>query len=403
MTSNECLYPDGGREVKLGDFIDVKHGYAFKGRYITDEANNNILATPGNFHIGGGFKSLKFKYFTGEIPQDYVLKENDIIVTMTDLSKNGDTLGYSAKIPKSHEDEVYLHNQRIGLLEFKREDVNRDFIFWLMRTSEYHCFIVGAASGTSIKHTSPTTIREYKFLLPPLPEQKAIAEVLSSLDDKIDLLHRQNKTLEDMAQTLFRKWFIEDADERWEEKSLDKIANYLNGLACQKYPPDNTDDRLPVLKIKELREGISENSDWVTSKVADKYIVECGDVIFSWSGSLMLKIWDGINCVLNQHLFKVTSQIYPLWFCYFWTKYHLQKFIDIADSKATTMGHIKRGDLSSSQVLVPTDDELRKMSQKITPTIEKIVLNHEQIRTLESLRDTLLPKLMSGTVRVKFN
>lgn len=137
---------------------------------------------------------------------------------MTDLSKDGDTLGYSAKVPRSN-GKNYLHNQRIGLIQFLSNEIDKDFIYWLMRTKDYQGFIVGAASGTSIRHTSPTTIREYQFLKPPLPEQRAIASVLSSLDDKIDLLHRQNKTLEAMAETLFRQRFVEEADEGWGEGS----------------------------------------------------------------------------------------------------------------------------------------------------------------------------------------
>ena len=182
---------------------------------------------------------------------------------------------------------------------------------------------------------------------------------------------------------------------------MDDIADYLNGLACQKFPPENETDKLPVLKIKELRGGFTEASDWVTSKVDKKYIVNVGDVIFSWSGSLILKIWDGQRCVLNQHLFKVTSDKHPKWFYFFWTKYHLDKFVKIAESKATTMGHIKREDLSNSTVLVPDRKEIGKMSTRIEPKFEKIISNHAQIQNLESLREILLQKLMSGEVRVK--
>ncbi len=240
-------------------------------------------------------------------------------------------------------------------------------------------------------------------------EQKAIAGVLSSLDDKIDLLHRQNKTLEAMAETLFRQWFVErrpelvegEADEGCEEKPLDGIADYLNGLACQKYPPKNEIDKLPVLKIKDLRNGFTENSDWASTEIANEYIIENGDVIFSWSGSLMVKIWDGEKCILNQHLFKVTSSVYPKWYYYLWTKYHLEKFISIAESKSTTMGHIKREDLSNSMVIDPGEDELKKKDEVVSPMITKIITNNKELITLQQLRDTLLPKLMSGKVRVK--
>jgi type I restriction enzyme S subunit len=389
------------KEVTLGDFINVKHGYAFKGDEITSDERPEVLVTPGNFYIGGGFKSGKFKFFKGVFPQSYVLNENDIVVTMTDLSKDGDTLGYGAKIPKSN-GKVFLHNQRIGLVEFIRDDICKNFLYWILRTSEYQGFVLGAATGTSIRHTSPTTIKEYKFLLPSINEQKAISDVLSSLDDKIDLLHRQNQTLEAMAATLFRQWFVEELRADWEIRPLSRIAHFLNGLACQNNPPQNNLPKLPVLKIRELSGGISESSDWATSDVKPEYIVEAGDVIFAWSASLMVKVWDGERCVLNQHLFKVTSKEYPKWFYLMWCKHHLAEFISISASHATTMGHIKRGDLDAAMVSVPSEDELKAMSEQMTPLLNKQIAIAKQLRLLEKLRDTLLPKLMSGEVRVAY-
>ena len=189
-SKGKVIYRKGWREVKLGDIIDVKHGYAFKGKHITDKPNKNILVTPGNFHITGGFKASKLKYYSGDIPQNYILEENNIIVTMTDLSKAGDTLGYSAKVPKSTTKEIYLHNQRIGLVQVNRKNISKDFVYWLMRTSSYRNFVVGAASGTSVRHTSPTTIKEYRFNLPSYKEQQKIAAILSTWDKTIDVLDR---------------------------------------------------------------------------------------------------------------------------------------------------------------------------------------------------------------------
>lgn len=278
--------------------------------------------------------------------------------------------------------------------------------------SEYRCFLRGiidynlkvllsSATGSIFSNITKKQLENLEIKLPPLSEQKSIASVLSSLDDKIDLLHRQNATLEKMAETLFRQWFVEEADDEWEEKPLSYIANFLNGLACQKFLPKNDIEKLPVLKIKELREGITENSDWVTTDVEPEYIVKNGDVIFAWSASLMVKIWDGQDCILNQHLFKVTSDDYPKWFYYLWCKHHLEEFIAIAASHATTMGHIKRRDLDEAMVLIPSIDELEKMTLIVEPLIDKIIENNKQIRTLTALRDTLLPKLMSGEMRVE--
>ena len=274
-----------------------------------------------------------------------------------------------------------------------------DFLYYLLENNidSFYSASYGAVFDTITKET----FNQILVSIPPLPKQRAIASVLFSLDDKIDLLCRQNKTLEAMAETLFRQWFVEEAKEDWEERSLSSVADFLNGLACQKFPFENNFTKLPVLKIKELRNGFTENSDWVTSKVPEKYIIKNGDVIFSWSGSLLVKVWNGEKCVLNQHLFKVTSEKYPKWFYYFWTKHHLQKFISIAESKATTMGHIKRGDLDVVMVLVPSKEEIEEMRIIMDPIVKKFIKNTKQIRTLKQLRDTLLPKLMNGVVRMK--
>lgn len=256
-------------------------------------------------------------------------------------------------------------------------------------------------SGSTRAYVGITAQRELPVILPNnITEQKAIAAVLSSIDDKIDLLHRQNKTLEAMAASLFRQWFVEEAQEDWEERPLSNIANFLNGLACQKYPPKNELEKLPVLKIRELSGGISEDSDWATSEVKPEYIVDAGDVIFAWSASLMVKVWDGERCVLNQHLFKVTSDEFPKWFYLMWCKHHLAEFIAISASHATTMGHIKRGDLDAAMVNVPSPEELKAMTKQMTPLLDKQISIAKQIRSLEKLRDTLLPKLMCGEVRV---
>jgi len=327
--------------------------------------------------------------------------------------KNGDTLiaritpslenGKTSFVDILEENEIGFGSTEFIVLREIEGVSNKNFLFYLACSPEFRDVAISSMTGSSGRQrVQPDVVILYEFYLPSLPEQEAIAEVLSSLDDKIDLLHRQNQTLEALAETLFRQWFVEEAQDDWEEKPLDEIADYLNGLACQKYPPQNDAKKLPVLKIKDLRNGISENSDFATSEVAEEYIINNGDVIFSWSGSLLVKIWGGGKCVLNQHLFKVTSENYPKWFFYLWTKHHLRKFITIASSKATTMGHIKRKDLSDSKVLVPPDDVINNMNLILIPILEKVELNNRQKLGLKNMRDTLLPNLLSGEIRVKF-
>lgn len=326
--------------------------------------------------------------------------------------KNGDTViaritpclenGKTAYIDVLHDKEVGFGSTEYIVLREKDGLSDKQFLYYFATSSVFRDVAILSMTGSSGRQRVQTdVVTNHVFEIPPLPEQKAIAAVLSSLDDKIDLLHRQNQTLEAMAQTLFRQWFIEEAREDWEEIPLSSIANFLNGLACQKFPPKNDIDRLPVLKIKDLSSGISENSDWASSDVKPEYIVNAGDVIFAWSASLMVKVWHGEKCILNQHLFKVTSDKYPKWFFYQWCKHHLAEFISISSSHATTMGHIKRGDLDEAMVVVPTLAELERMDTQMIPLFDKQVNNHRQIQTLTQLRDMLLPKLMSGEIRVE--
>jgi type I restriction enzyme S subunit len=294
--------------------------------------------------------------------------------------------------------QKYALGRGLAAIRHKRGEKYRYFVRGIIDFNL--SLLLSSATGSTFPNISRDQLNELEILLPPLPEQKAIASVLSSLDDKIDLLHRQNKTLEAIAETLFRQWFIEEVQADWEEKPLSTIADFLNGLACQKLPPKNDIEKLPVLKIRELKSGIGDDCDYATTDVNPEYVVNAGDVIFAWSASLVVKIWDGQTCVLNQHLFKVTSKKFPKWFYYHWCKFHLDEFIAISQAHATTMGHIKRGDLDTAIVTIPHKDQLDTMNEKISPIFEKLEINNKQIKTLENLRDTLLPKLMSGEVRV---
>lgn len=191
--------------VTLGDYISVKHGFAFKGEFISPEPTNLKLVTPGNFKIGGGFKSDKFKYYTKEdFPLEYIFKTNDLIVTMTDLSVDGDTLGYSALIPENYKDEIYLHNQRVGKIVFKR-NISKYFIYYLMKTDDYQWFILSGASGTSIRHTSPTSICSYEFKLPLKQTMDKFENICSDLQNKIRINTTQIRTLTALRDTLLPK------------------------------------------------------------------------------------------------------------------------------------------------------------------------------------------------------
>ncbi|MDE6068239.1 MAG: restriction endonuclease subunit S [Treponemataceae bacterium] len=188
----------------------------------------------------------------------------------------------------------------------------------------------------------------------------------------------------------------------WKVGKLSEIADYLNGLAMQKFRPLEGEAGLPVLKIKELRQGSFDDSSELCSPalIKSEYIVNDGDVIFSWSGSLLADIWCGGKCGLNQHLFKVTSKNYDKWFYYMWTKHHLDRFIFLAAAKATTMGHIKRDELDKAEVIIPARSDFDNIGDIMNPIIDKIIINKQENARLSALRDTLLPKLMNGEIDV---
>ena len=239
--------------------------------------------------------------------------------------------------------------------------------------------------------------------LPPYEIQRGIASVLMLIDDKIECNSRINDNLYAQAKAIFAQRFtdIETIPDGWKKGSLLTIANYLNGLAMQKYRPNGDEVGLPVLKIKELRQGSCDNSSELCSpNIKPEYIIHDGDVIFSWSGSLLVDIWCGGTCGLNQHLFKVTSETYDKWFYYLWTAHHLERFIAIAADKATTMGHIKRGELAKAEVLIPSDEDYKEIGSLMNPIFDLIVANRIEARKLAELRDGLLPRLMSGEIDV---
>lgn len=283
-------------------------------------------------------------------------------------------------------------------------NVNSKFLYYVLSDDRFFDHCTATAKGTKMPRGDKGSIMQYQINLPDLPTQRKIAKILSTLDDKIELNNRINQNLEAQAQAIFDKNLadLSELPVGWSKGSLLDIADYLNGLAMQKFRPNVHEVGLPVLKIKELRQGMCDNdSEQCSPTIQKDYIVHDGDVVFSWSGSLLVDLWCGGVCGLNQHLFKVTSKKYSKWFYYFWTKYHLGRFIAIAAAKATTMGHIKREDLSNAEVIIPSKDDFKKFDNILSPLLNLMIKNRIENRRLSALRDTLLPKLMSGELDVE--
>ena len=350
-------------------------------------------------------------------------------------------IGQVAYIPPNSQYERYVISQRQFYLRCDLSKTDPAFISYFFHSNEGQHKLLANASQTGVPSIAQPSsyLKTIDLLLPSLSEQRAIAHILGTLDDKIELNRRMNETLEAMARALFKSWFVDfdpvrakqeghwrrgeslpglpahlydlfpdrlvesklgEMPEGWEMRSLDSVANYLNGLALQKFPPESEDEFLPVIKIAQLRAGNTTGADKASARIKPEYVVVDGDVLFSWSGSLEVEVWNGGRGALNQHLFKVTSDKVPKWFYFFATRHHLQNFRAIAADKATTMGHIQRKHLTDARIAVASPEGMAKFDVAIAPLFDQLVSNAQQSRSLAQLRDTLLPKLISGELRV---
>ena len=356
-------------------------------------------------------------------------------------------------------DENIFLGQRIMQYRADKNKIDPYFLLYSFLSPDLQQqFSMHEGSGSVVSHIRVGDCSKFEINLPPLEIQRSIVEILKSLDDHIDVNIKINQTLEQMSQTLFKSWFVDfdpvidnaldagnpipetlqsraelrqkvrnsadfkplPADIRtlfpaefeetelgwipktWNIEALDNIANFQNGLALQKFRPENSEEKyLPVLKIADLRAGYINNDERARFDIVDSCKVYDGDMIFSWSGTLMVDIWTGGNAALNQHLYKVTSQKYPQSFYLMWTKQHLSRFQHIAEAKAVTMGHIKKGDLSKSLCLVPSSLLVNKYNNIVGKYFTQIKKQRLLNNQLTNLRDTLLPKLISGELSLE--
>lgn len=350
------------------------------------------------------------------IDDEQAAKLNGVIIERGDVLLNitGDSVARACIVPESALPARV--NQHVSIIRGNTAIVLNDYILYFLQYKKPDLLSLSQGGATRNALTKGM-IEDLLIPLPPLSKQAEIVRVLKSLDDKIEVNRRINDNLEQQAQALFKSWFVDfepfkDGEfeetelglspKGWDVVSLSAIADYINGLAMQKYRPVEGEKGLPVLKIKELGQGNTDDSSELCSPslIGEKYIIDDGDIIFSWSGTLMVKVWCGGKCGLNQHLFVVEPKDYPHWFVYQWTKYHLDNFIHIAKDKAVTMGHIKRGELDKAKVVVPDGTSMATIDSMMKPLHSQIIANRIESRLLAELRDTLLPRLMLGELKV---
>lgn len=407
--------------------LEIGDGYRAKN---TELSSSGVpFARAGNINDGFRFDGADF------------FPEADLQKVRNKVSQAGDvvftskgTVGRFALVRPSTPRFVYSP-QLCFWRSLDRNVLLPEYLYYWMNSSEFLQQISYLKGQTDMAdYVSLRDQRNITATIPSTAIQRQLVDMMAPLDARIALSRETSATLEAIAKVLFKSWFVDfdpvrakqegrvpdGMDEAtaalfpdsfaaspngllpsgWGIQSLDQIATYLNGLALQKFPPAE-DSWLPVIKIAQLRKGDTVGADRAGRNIKPEYIIRDGDVLFSWSGSLEVEIWCGGEGALNQHLFKVTSDRFPKWFYYLWTKHHLENFRQIAASKATTMGHIQRGHLSQAKVTVPPDEVVRDLSKLFGPLLDRSISALLKAQNLAALRDILLPRLISGQLRLQ--
>lgn len=425
------------RSCVLGDLVKIKHGFAFPGSGIVSEKTEDLLLTPGNFEIGGGFKSGKNKYFNGEVDPKYILPAGEVIVTMTDLSKQSDTLGYSAKVPSTSNFRC-LHNQRIGRVVPVDNSFCLDFVYWLMRSRDYRHWVVSRASGSTVKHTSPSRIEDFEFSLPPLYSQKAIAHILGTLDDKIELNRKINETLEGIAKALFKSWFLDFDPARakaegrstglpdqiselfpdsFEESelgeipkgwSVGEIGDFLDLERDSVTPSDSGEEMFDYYSIPAYDEGLTPSREAGQSIKSNKYLVTDGVFMISKLNPRFPRIWVPSKHTTRRRICSTEFLVcrpkvkIDTPFVLHVTKSRpvVQQMSDLASGTSNSHQRVRPADFVGLPFVKPSAALVKLFSEMVGPMIEKHLLTRDENQALSKTRDTLLPRLISGELRV---
>jgi type I restriction enzyme S subunit len=322
--------------------------------------------------------------------QNVTVGENDVLLNIT-----GDSVARACKVPKQVLPARV--NQHVAIIRPDAAKLDSDFLLYYLQLSKQHLLSISEIGGTR-RALTKGMIEDLDVYAPDLTEQESIASVLRSLDDKIDLLHRQNATLEAMAETLFRQWFVEEAKEEWGEGNIYEFVEVVYGYPFKSELFNKAAKGLPLIRIRDLRNG---RSDVYTDEECDeKYRISTGDLLAGMDGEFKLYIWSGGESLLNQRVCKFLPKhdFVPHLYVFGLMKPHLHYYEKT--KVGTTVIHLGKSDLDEIRISIPDEQVLRAFGDVTNPIFDKLKNNFTQIRTLVALRDMLLPKLMCGEIRL---
>ena len=436
-------------ETTLGEIVDIKHGFPFKGEFIHEDPRGDRLLTPGNFAIGGGFKNDKFKYYDGPVSDEFVLCEGDLLVTMTDLSKQSDTLGYPAFVPRHIDGHRYLHNQRLGKISVTgSSDVELNYIYYVMCGSKYRDEVLASATGTTVKHTSPERLKQFRFLIPPVCEQRAIAHILGTLDDKIELSRRMIETLEAMARALFKSWFVDfdpvrakmegrdpglppslndlfpdhfvdselgQVPEGWEVQTLADHFDAAKGLSYKGSGLGSSG--VPLHNLNSIYEGGGykyAGIKYYDGEYAERHLVGVGDVIVANTEQGHERLLIGHAAVVpalygdfgivSHHIYrlrrKAQSPITSTFLCHLLNSAKMHQIVS-GYANGTTVNMLPIDGVQKPMIVCPPQPLVLAFDSLASTVGNRSNGLVSESHTLAVLRKTILPELISGDLRVK--
>jgi type I restriction enzyme, S subunit len=388
--------------VRLGSLLAVKHGYAFKGEFFEDSGEAVVL-TPGNFRVGGGLqlRDGKEKYYSAPYSEEFLLAPGDLLLAMTDLKQDAPILGCPIVIPDSGQ---FLHNQRLGkVVDVDAGRLYRLFAYYLFIWDGVRAQIRGSATGATVRHTAPTRIYDVQFKLPPLLAQRKIAAILSAYDDLIENNARRIKILEETAQRIYQEWFVEfrfpgneDAQmadselgpipEGWREESLSSLADLKWG-DTSKTKRSYSASGYEVFSASGA-DGKSENYDFDLDGVVLSAIgAKCGKTWLAkgkWSCiKNTIRFWSDSPDVSTEYLYMATNSED------FWPK------------RGAAQPFIAQTDARAKRIAVPTHEVMRRFTDHLGPILDAIHVLSRTSENLRTIREILLPRLISGEIDVE--
>jgi len=369
--------------------------------------------------INNEFLSLKR---CSKVDEDTYVKHNknhhpqrgDIIITR---------VGSYGMVGYVDTDEKFCLGQNLSIIHPQNFEDGK-FLYYYILSPFMQKIIYGNIGGSAYKCLGLEDIRKLPLKVKGL-KRREIGEFLYRIDKKINTNNSIIEVLESMAKTLYDYWFVQfdfpDANGHpyktsggkmewnetlsreipagWEVDNLFRIASYVNGLACQKYRPQGKEESLPVIKIREMHEGVRPDTERVSANIPLDNVICDGDILFSWSATLEIQYWTGGKAGLNQHIFKVIPfEDIPKEYVYHQLKEYIVNFVKIAEARKTTMGHITQDHLKFSRIVIPPYEVLRRFEERMKPIHKQMVKCNQENRKLISLRDFLLPMLMNGQV-----